>query len=97
MKPAPVLTATPTPYQNLHDGLVEMIRTIKVAKDVAVSAYLAVISLKAVWSMPQRPLREPVQPLSKMALIHPLRGTAARLGRHSGGGDQLPTAFHRWR
>lgn len=57
------------------DGLVEMIRTIKVAKDVAVKARTsAMISLKAVLVNAPATLREQLQPLSKMALIHRCAG-----------------------
>jgi len=53
------------------DGVVEMIRTIKVAKDVAVKARTsAMISLKAILVNAPTALREQLQPLSKMALIH---------------------------
>lgn len=57
------------------DGVVEMIRTIKVAKDVAVKARTsAMISLKAVLVNAPPQLREQLQPLSKMALIHRCAG-----------------------
>ncbi|MDT5345693.1 MAG: transposase [Mycobacterium sp.] len=57
------------------DGVVEMIRTIKVAKDVAVKARTsAMISLKAILVNAPTELREQLQPLSKMALIHRCRG-----------------------
>ncbi|MGW4371615.1 IS110 family transposase [Nocardia takedensis] len=60
------------------DG-VEMIRQIKVAKDVAVKARTAaVISLKSILVNAPAELREQQQPLSKMALIH--RCAALRLG-----------------
>ena len=52
------------------DGTVEMIRLVKVAKDVAVKARTsAMISLKAVLVNAPAELREQLQPLTKMALI----------------------------
>jgi hypothetical protein len=60
--------ATSVPKSN--DGVVEMIRQIKVAKDVAVKARTAaMITLKAVLVTAAPDLREQLQPLSKMALI----------------------------
>ncbi len=57
------------------DGVVEMIRTVKVAKDVAVKARTsAMISLKAILVNAPTALREQLQPLSKMALIHRCAG-----------------------
>jgi hypothetical protein len=53
------------------DGTVEMIRQIKVAKDTAVKARTAaMISLKALLVTADPALRESLQPLSKMALLH---------------------------
>src|SRR4051794_16798136 len=53
------------------DGTVEMIRQIKIAKDTAVKARTAaMISIKAVLVTAPPELRESLQPLSKMALIH---------------------------
>ena len=53
------------------DGVVEMIRQVKVAKDVAVKARTAaMISLKQVIVNAPPQLREELQPLSKMALIY---------------------------
>lgn len=53
-----------------HDGLVEMIRQVKVAKDVAVKARTAaMISLKQIIVNAPPELREDLQPLTKMALI----------------------------
>lgn len=52
------------------DGVVEMIRQVKVAKDIAVKARTAaMISLKQVIVNAPPQLREELQPLSKMALI----------------------------
>jgi len=52
------------------DGTVEMIRLVKVAKDVAVKARTsAMISLKAVLVNAPGELREQLEPLTKMALI----------------------------
>ena len=60
--------ATAVPKSN--DGVVEMLRQIKVAKDIAVKARTAaMISLKAVVVNALPELRETLQPLSKMALI----------------------------
>ncbi len=59
--------ATAVPKSN--DGVVEMLRQIKVAKDVAVTCTAAMISLKAVIVNAPPQLRESLQPLSKMALI----------------------------
>lgn len=57
------------------DGAVEMIRTIKVAKDVAVKARTsAMVSLKAVLVNAPVTLREQLQPLTKMALINRCAG-----------------------
>lgn len=62
------------------DGTVEMIRQIKVAKDVAVKARTsAMISLKQVIVNAPDDLRQELQPLSKMALIH--RCAALRPGK----------------
>jgi transposase len=61
------------------DGTVEMIRLVKVAKDVAVKARTsAMISLKAVLVNAPAELREQLQPLTKMALIR--RCAALRRG-----------------
>jgi transposase len=63
-------------------GTVEMIRLIKVAKDVAVKARTsAMISLKAVLVNAPAELREQLQPLTKMALIR--RCAALRPGQVS--------------
>ena len=52
------------------DGTVEMIRLVKVAKDVAIKARTsAMISLKAVLVNAPAELREQLQPLTKMVLI----------------------------
>ena len=60
--------ATAVPKSN--DGVVEMLRQIKVAKDIAVKARTAaMISLKAVVVNAPPELRETLQPLSKMALL----------------------------
>jgi transposase len=57
------------------DGAVEMIRQVKVAKDVAVKARTsAMISLKQVLVNAPPQLREELQPLSKMALINRCAG-----------------------
>ena len=65
--------ATATPKS--ADGAVEMIRQVKVAKDVAVKARTsAMISLKQIIVNAPSELREELQPLSKMALIHRCAG-----------------------
>ncbi|WP_353454399.1 IS110 family transposase [Mycobacterium intracellulare] len=65
--------ATATP--KTADGTVEMIRQIKVAKDIAVKARTAaMISLKTVIVNAPDELREQLQPLSKMALIRRCTG-----------------------
>ncbi len=57
------------------DGAVEMIRQVKVAKDVAVKARTAaMISLKQVLVNAPPELREELQPLSKMTLINRCAG-----------------------
>jgi len=57
------------------DGTVEMLRQVKVAKDVAVKARTsAMISLKQVIVNADPDLREALQPLSKMALINRCAG-----------------------
>jgi transposase len=71
-------------------GTVEMIRLIKVAKDVAVKARTsAMISLKAVLLNAPAELREQLQPLTKMALIR--RCAALRPGQVS---DTTTAAKH---
>src|SRR4051812_28579065 len=65
-----VLGGQATAVPKTNDGVVEMLRQIKVAKDVAVKARTAaMISLKAVIVNAPPELRETLQPLSKMALI----------------------------
>ncbi len=65
-----VLGGHATAVPKAGDGVVEMLRQIKVAKDVAVKARTAaMISLKAVIVNALPELRETLQPLSKMALI----------------------------
>jgi transposase len=70
-----VLNNTATAVPKTNDGVVEMLRQIKVAKDVAVKARTsAMITLKAVIVTADPELREQLQPLSKMALIHRCAG-----------------------
>lgn len=70
-----VLAGNSTSVPKTNDGIVEMIRQIKVAKDVAVKARTAaMITLKAVLVTASPELREPLQPLSKMALIERCAG-----------------------
>src|SRR3954471_24457843 len=65
-----VLGGQATAVPKTNDGVVEMLRQIKVAKDVAVKARTAaMISLKAVLVNAPPELRETLQPLAKMALI----------------------------
>ncbi|WP_219811478.1 transposase [Microbacterium sp. CJ77] len=75
-----VLAGLATAIPKSADGTVEMIRQIKVAKDVAVKARTsAMISLKQVIVNAPDDLRQELQPLSKMALIH--RCAALRPGQ----------------
>jgi transposase len=75
-----VLNNTAASVPKTNDGVVEMIRQIKVAKDVAVKARTAaMITLKAVLVAAEPALREQLRPLSKMALIH--RCTGLRPGK----------------
>lgn len=65
-----VLAGHATAVPKTADGTVEMIRTVKVAKDVAVKARTsAMITLKQVLVNAPAELREELQPLTKMALI----------------------------
>jgi transposase len=65
-----VLAGTATAIPKSADGAVEMMRMIKVAKDVAVKARTAaMISLKAAIINTPPALREELQDLTKMALI----------------------------
>ena len=58
-----------------NDGTVEMLRQIKIAKDTAVKARTAaMISIKAVLVTAVPELREELQPLPKMKLIHRCAG-----------------------
>jgi hypothetical protein len=58
-----------------NDGTVEMLRQIKVAKDVAVKARTAaMLTLKSIVVTATPELREQLQPLSKMALIERCAG-----------------------
>jgi len=70
-----VLSGNATSVPKTNDGVVEMIRQIKVAKDVAVKARTAaMITLKALLVTAAPELREQLQPLSKMALIERCAG-----------------------
>lgn len=65
-----VFSGKATAQPKAADGTVEMVRQVKVAKDVAVKARTAaMISLKQVLVNADPELREQLQPLSKMALI----------------------------
>jgi len=65
-----VLAGQSTAVPKTHDGVVEMIRQVKVAKDVAVKARTAaMISLKQVLVNAPPEIREDLEPLTKMALI----------------------------
>jgi transposase len=69
------LNGTSTAVPKTNDGVVEMIRQIKVAKDVAVKARTAaMVSLKAVLVTAEPELREQLQPLTKTALIERCAG-----------------------
>jgi transposase len=69
------LAGTCTGVPRTNDGVVEMIRQIKVAKDVPVKARTAaMITLKAVLVTADPELREQLQPLSKRALIERCTG-----------------------
>lgn len=75
-----VLSGQATAIPKTADGVVEMIRQVKVAKDIAVKARTAaMISLKQVIVNAPPELREDLQPLSKMALIN--RCAALRPGQ----------------
>jgi hypothetical protein len=64
------LAGNATAVPKAADGAVEMIRQVKVAKDVAVKARTAaMITLKSVVVTAADELRQQLQPLSKMALI----------------------------
>src|SRR5215210_5235124 len=70
-----VLAGHATAIPKSADGAVEMIRQVKVAKDVAVKARTSArISLKQVIVNAPPELREELQPLSKMALINRCAG-----------------------
>ena len=69
------LAGTATAVPKTADGSVEMIRQIKIAKDGAVKARTAaILSLKQVLVNATTALRERLEPLSKMALIHACGG-----------------------
>jgi hypothetical protein len=69
------LAGTATSVPKTADGTAEMIRQVKVAKDVAVKARTsAMITLKSVLVTAPPELREQLEPLSKMALIHRCAG-----------------------
>jgi hypothetical protein len=77
-----VLSGVATAVPKTADGTVEMIRVIKVAKDVAVKARTAaMVSLKAAMVNAPPQLREQLQDLPKMALIR--RCAALRPGEVS--------------
>ena len=64
-----VLAGQSTAVPKTHDGVVEMIRQVKVAKDVTVKARTAaMISLKQVLVNAPPEIREDLEPLTKMAL-----------------------------
>lgn len=70
-----VLSGLATAVPKSADGTVEMIRQVKVAKDVAVKARAAaMISLKQVIVNAPDDLRQELQPLSKMALVNRCTG-----------------------
>ena len=70
-----VLAGHATAVPKAADGTVEMLRQVKVAKDVAVKARTsAMISLKSVIINAVPELREQLQPLTKIALINRCAG-----------------------
>jgi transposase len=70
-----VLAGNATAIPKTNDGTVEMIRQIKVAKDLAVKGRsAAIISLKTVIVNAAPELREQLQPLPRMALIERCAG-----------------------
>ena len=70
-----VLSGQATATPKTADGTVEMIRQVKVAKDIAVKARTAaMISLKQIIVNAPPELREELQPLSKVALINRCAG-----------------------
>lgn len=70
-----VLAGLATAVPKSADGVVEMIRQVKVAKDIAVKARTsAMISLKQVIVNAPDELRQELQPMSKMALINRCAG-----------------------
>jgi transposase len=70
-----VLAGLATAVPKSADGVVEMIRQVKVAKDIAVKARTsAMTSLKQVLVNAPDEMRQELQPLSKMALIHRCAG-----------------------
>ena len=72
-----VLAGTAKATPKSADGVVEMLRQIKVAKDTAVKARTsAMITLKALIVNVEPELREQLQPLPKMALIDRCAGFA---------------------
>jgi transposase len=94
-----VLSGQATAVPKTNDGVVEMIRQIKVAKDIAVKARTAaIISLKQVIVNAPPELREELQPLTKMALINRCAGlrpgpitTITASSKHT-----LPAIARRW-
>lgn len=95
-----VLAGHATAVPKTGDGTVEMIRQVKVAKDIAVkSRTAAMISLKQVLVNAPPELREQLEPLSKMALIDRCAGlrpgdvtTVAAATKHT-----LRAIARRWR
>ena len=91
-----VLNGQATAVPKTADGTVEMIRLVKVAKDVAVKARTsAMISLKAVLVNAPAELREQLQPLTKMALIRRCAALRPGAGRRSDDGRQAHPARDR--
>jgi transposase len=94
------LNGTSTAVPKTNNGVVEMIRQIKVAKDVAVKARTAaMVSLKAVIVTADPELREQLQPMTKMALID--RCASLRPGPvtsvHAAAKHTLRAIARRWR
>ena len=91
-----VLAGNATAIPKTNDGTVEMIRQIKVAKDVAVKGRTAaIISLKTVIVNADPELREQLQPLPRMALIERCAGLRPGPGHHRAGRHQTHAAVDR--
>lgn len=91
-----VLAGLATAIPKSADGTVEMIRQIKVAKDVAVKARTsAMISLKQVIVNAPDDLRQELQPSIQDGAHPPLRGASAREDNHDHRVDQAHVTIDR--